>query len=69
MLGPGKYVFKDGSQQIGEYSLAKAEVNNNAGGQNGEETVKSGNEFVTKWKCKKRIPGNNSPQLIFAEDV
>ena len=69
MLGPGKYVFKDGSQQMGEYALEKAEVNNNGAVEDGEENVKSGNEFVTKWKCKKRIPASNSQQLIFAEDV
>ena len=65
MLGPGRYVFKDGSQQIGEYHLEKVESNNSSIEQdeNGR-TVKSSREYITKWKCKKRILANSQKGLV-----
>ena len=38
MLGPGRYVFKNGEEQIGEYVL--------------EENVQD--EQSTEWRCKSR---------------
>ena len=68
MLGPGRYVFKDGSQQIGEYVLEKAELNNNYGKDENLDINGRENEYATKWKCKKRILGT-SQQGMVPEDV
>ena len=68
MLGSGRYVFKDGSQQIGEYVLEKVEMNNN---HNNDETTEINgreNEYITKWKCKKRILASPQHGMV-AEDV
>lgn len=43
MLGPGKYVFKNGYEQFGEYVL---EQNNQ------RENGNTNSEFITEWRCK-----------------
>ena len=68
MLGPGRYVFKDGSQQIGEYVLEKAEMNNNYESEEKSETNGRDTDYITKWKCKKRILGNPQHGII-AENI
>ena len=68
MLGSGRYVFKDGSQQIGEYILEKIDVTNHFENEEKSEINERESEYITKWKCKRRILGNPH-QGIVAEDV
>lgn len=65
MLGTGKYVFKDGSQQIGEYVL---EMNDECNNNSEKETISDENNLVTKWKCKRRIRATLQKSMV-AEEV
>ena len=66
MLGAGKYVFKDGSQQIGEYAVERADKNNNDEMEDASEAKRAGQELITKWRCKKKV---QAPKITFTEDV
>ncbi len=68
MLGPGRYVFKDGSQQIGEYVYETPDATKGDELTDTGERQRSGNEIVTKWRCKKKIPGTRQ-KITFTEDV
>ena len=51
MLGPGRYIFKNGSEQIGEYVVEQNKESN--------ESNNSSDSFVTEWRCKEYIPGQD----------
>lgn len=68
MLGQGRYVFKDGSQQVGEYVLEKVELNNNYERDDISEANGREKEYITKWRCKKRIFGS-AQQVMVPEEV
>ena len=58
MLGPGKYVFRNGSEQHGEYVIEQDEGNKENGhnGNRQDDIKKPNEEFVTKWRCRKKTP-------------
>lgn len=47
MLGPGKYVFKNGHEQFGEYVLEQNNQNENSNA--------NSEEFITEWRCKTKL--------------